>query len=244
MYKAVNDLSLIYVHDTIYESPNDSIFLLLDEHIVNQEQLLKKLFSAWATDRFDEAENILTLMDSIPIYESSVGLLSQIHAEYVSESDNPLQPYLDDSDFKSEIHILAANEDNLGRFWARNIIHSFTDTVFTNEFAQATIPVGKKSGSIEEKMPEEEHSRIEHEYNSRPYQLVPNPANENLRIIGGSENTDFIEFTITEISGKIIETGRVNQNTPIQLNGYSAGLYLVIIKDSQSNRQVEKLIIK
>ena len=70
-------------------------------------------------------------------------------------------------------------------------------------------------------------------------QVYPNPANAMLYIDYLPDNKD-AEYTISDISGRILSTGMLNNsNQGIDIAKYSKGIYLISIKDGSKNFNVK-----
>lgn len=75
--------------------------------------------------------------------------------------------------------------------------------------------------------------------------VYPNPATENVNIHGELANSDYLEFTVSDLSGRVLkQTGSQEQGSfqkEINLEGLASGLYLLEIKNSQG-RLVQRLL--
>jgi hypothetical protein len=72
--------------------------------------------------------------------------------------------------------------------------------------------------------------------------IYPNPASESLFVTHPEYSKFHIE--ITDLHGKIIYSGVVEREIPLDISSYTAGIYLVTVENKESNNKNMYKIIK
>ena len=140
----------------------------------------------------------------------------------------------------TEVGIWTSNKANLG-IWApsSNFSNVRVDMLQMREADNTVLAATHGHGLVYCVWDYDPMTKV-NEYNNEAFSVFPNPSNGLLNIKTGNELTGEIQFTITDLNGKLILLGEINadnQNTlkSIDLSGQPKGVYFVNVRVGEIN---------
>lgn len=76
---------------------------------------------------------------------------------------------------------------------------------------------------------------------SSEFSIYPNPVNDQLTIEGSQ---DTFQWLCSDVTGKIIANGKVEQTTIVDVSQWNAGIYFLYLINADGNRTTQKLVVE